>query len=111
MLPWLETSGFPSGTAPDITANSIHNLFKKINKKFKKNIKKFKKIMKKDMVKVSQTDLLLKLLAENKITKDDIKNNIYRVNEYLLELESANVITSNEYYDSLQLIFYSHSCL
>ena len=100
--------GYALGIYPEGTRNSLackkdklKEMYEFVNGEIP--FKKFKKIMKKDMVKVSQTDLLLKLLTENKITKDDIKNNIYRVNEYLLELESANVITSNEYYDSLLL--------
>ena len=100
--------GYALGIYPEGTRNSLackkdklKEMYEFVNEEIP--FKKFKKIMKKDMVKVSETDLLLKLLADNKITKEDIKNNIYRVNEYLLELESANVITSNEYYDSLLL--------
>ena len=100
--------GYAIGVYPEGTRNSLACKKEKLKEMYefvKDDIsyKKFKKIMKKDMIKVSQTDLILKLSSENKITKVDIKNNIFRINDFILELANKNVITSNDYFDSLLL--------
>ncbi len=101
--------GYGLGIYPEGTRNSlackkeklkeIYDLVKDTNISYRK----FKKAMKKQMTRFSQTDLLLNLLKENKITKDDIKNNIYDVDGYLKILVTKNIITEKEYYDSLLL--------
>ena len=100
--------GYALGIYPEGTRNSLACKNDKLKKIYDIanidiSLKKFKKIMKKQMVRVSQTDLLLSLLNDKKITKEDIKNNIYNVNEYLLQLVKTNVITNDDYYNSLLL--------
>ena len=59
--------------------------------------------MKKNMIRVSQIDLLLNLLNNNKISTEDFKYNIFQVDSYLKTLVTNNIITEKEYYDSLLL--------
>ncbi|MGN1379784.1 MAG: lysophospholipid acyltransferase family protein [Bacilli bacterium] len=102
--------GYAIGIYPEGTRNSIFSKKDKLDEiyvfvKDTISYKKFKKIMKKNMTRVSQTDLLLTLLSNNKITKDEFIANIYNVDNYLKTLVTKNIITEKEYDNSLLLPF------
>lgn len=102
--------GYAIGIYPEGTRNSLFSKKDKLDEiydyvKDTISYKKFKKNIKMNMTRVSQTDLLLSLLNNNKITKDEFITNIYNVDNYLKTLVIKNIITEKEYDNSLLLPF------
>ncbi len=100
--------GYALGIYPEGTRNSLAAKEEKFNLVYeyiKNDIskKKFKKIVKKNMVRVSQIDLLFELKESGKISIDEFKTYIYDANTYLKRLLKEGIIESVEYEDSLLL--------
>ena len=94
---------YPEGTRNSLVSkkNKLIEVYAYVKDNF--SFKKFKKLMKKNMIRVSQIDLLLNLLNNNKISTEDFKNNIFQADSYLKTLVTNNIITEKEYYDTLLL--------
>ncbi len=98
----LLNNNYIVGLFPEGTRNQLFGK-KEINKelykyyKDKMSYKKYIKILKKNMVKISELDLLNKLLEDNRITEKEYINNALNINKYLKELLEKNVITKEEY--------------
>lgn len=104
----LLNNNYIVGLFPEGTRNQLHGK-KELNKKLynyykdKMTYKKYIKILKQNMVKISQLDLLNKLLEENRITENDYINNALNIDKYLKELLKDNLITMEEYQKSILL--------
>jgi 1-acyl-sn-glycerol-3-phosphate acyltransferase len=104
----LLNEGKAIGIYPEGTRNSLvckDDKFKVIYEfvKDKISFKDYKKKSKKEMVLVSQTDLLLKLYNDKKITLDAFKESLFDVDNSLLNLVDKKVITEEQYNDNLLL--------
>lgn len=100
--------GLAFGIFPEGTRNSVASKKEKFNEVYSYvqdeiNEKEFKKIMKKNMVRVTEVDLLISLYKKKKITKKDLKSYLYDANDSLKELVKKNIITEDTYYDNLLL--------
>ena len=93
---------FPEGTRNGLKQEKIDELYKICKDKYE-NYEEFVKNMKKQ--KTSQVLYLEELMEKKKIKKKDFIKNIYRVDEYLLELVNEKVITKSMYEDKLLLPF------
>ena len=106
----LLNNGYAVGIFPEGTRNQVFGK-KDINLKLyelykdKYSYKKFIKILKKNQVKISELNLLDKLLEEGRIDKKDYVNNALNISDYLKELLSKNIISKEEYNDSIFLPF------
>ncbi len=103
-------SGLAFGIFPEGTRNSVASKkekFEEIYEYVKEDMssKDFKKILKKNMVRVTEADLLLKLLKNKKITKKEFKEYIKDSHNSLKKLVDKKVISESEYYDNLLLPF------
>ena len=101
-------NGYALGIYPEGTRNSLVSKKDRLSEIYKyvdNNIKfkNFKKIIAKNKVSVSGIDLLLKLKNDKRISDDEFKTYIYNPNKYLKYLLSKNIITDDEYTNSLLL--------
>ncbi len=101
-------SGKALGIYPEGTRNSIVCKKDKLDELYKffeedMSFKKFKKLLKKELTRVSQTDLLIKLLNDKKISLKDFKKYIFTANDSLKKLVDKKVITKKDYKESLLL--------
>lgn len=93
---------FPEGTRNSLKDEKIKEIYE-ICKDEYSDYKKFTKGVKKQ--KTSQVLLLQELLDDDVITRKLFIKNIFRVNEYLLELVKEKIITKKVYEDSILLPF------
>ena len=106
----LLNNGYAVGIFPEGTRNQVFGK-KDINLKLydlykdKYSYKKFIKILKKNQVKISELNLLDKLLEEGRINQKDYENNALNISDYLKELLSKNIISKEEYNESIFLPF------
>lgn len=104
----LLKSGYAVGIFPEGTRNQVFGK-KDINQKLyelykdKYSYQKFIKILKNNQVKISELNLLDKLLEEGRINQKDYENNALNINDYLKELLSKNILNEKEYNESLFL--------
>lgn len=91
---------FPEGTRNALASKTDKN--KEIYKLYKDELSynKFVKKLKKNMVKVTQSDILYDLYKNKKITEEEFKNNLFNVDNYL---KNSKLITKEEYRKSLML--------
>ena len=88
---------FPEGTRNALKPERILELYKKYNKD-DLSLKKYSKLIKNQ--RTSQINYLEELLFLKKITKEDVENNIFNVDSYLLK-----VLDNKEYEKTLLLDF------
>ena len=104
----LLNNGYAVGIFPEGTRNQVFGK-KDINLKLyelykdKYSYKKFIKILKKNQVKISELNLLDKLLEEGRIDQKDYENNALNISAYIKELLSKNIINEEEYNESIFL--------
>lgn len=104
----LLNNGYAVGIFPEGTRNQVFGK-KDINQKLyelykdKYPYKKFIKILKKNQVKISELNLLDKLLEEGRISQKDYVSNSLNSNNYLKDLLVKNIISEEEYNESLFL--------
>ena len=101
-------NGYALGIYPEGTRNSLVCKDEKLNEiyeyvKDEVEFKKFKKLMKKNQTTVSQINLLLELKNNKKISRNEFKKSIYNVDKSLKEFVNKNIITDEEYENSLLL--------
>lgn len=96
---------FPEGTRNQVSCKKdrVEELYKLFENDYTK--KEFIKILKKNMVRITQVDLLKKLESEEKITSREFKEYVLNSNKYLKELVTKEVITFEEYKDTLLMPF------
>lgn len=100
--------GYGLGIYPEGTRNSLvskKEMFNQIYEYVKDDIdiKSFKKLMKKNMTKVSQINLLEQLKNNNKISLNEFKEYLYDADNSLKKLVNNNIITEDDYNESLLL--------
>ena len=106
----LLNNGYAVGIFPEGTRNQVFGK-KDINLKLyelykdKYSYKKFIKILKKNQVKISELNLLDKLLEEGRINQKDYESNALNISAYIKELLSKNIISKEEYNESIFLPF------
>ncbi|MBQ6323669.1 MAG: 1-acyl-sn-glycerol-3-phosphate acyltransferase [Bacilli bacterium] len=90
---------FPEGTRNNLKEEKIKELFEKYlsDTNYSEFLKKAKTI------KLSQINYLEELYSKEIITKDELKNNITKVDLFLKELVKEQKISDNDYYDNLLL--------
>lgn len=92
---------FPEGTRNTLKKERLENLYKEYNLDMPYKI--FAKKMK--YVKASQIDKMIYLLNNKDITHLEFKENIFNPDEFLKELVNKNIISENDYFDSMLLEF------
>lgn len=104
----LLNNNYIVGIFPEGTRNQLHGK-KEINEQLYKyykdkiTYKQYLKILKQNKVKISELNLLNKLLENNIITEKEYINNALNINKYLKELLKENKITKEEYNTSILL--------
>lgn len=96
---------FPEGTRNTLVDKKerLKELYKLYEDEY--DFKKFRKILKKKKTRISQIDLLNKLLENKKITKEEYKKYVLNADKSLINLKNKNIISEEEYNKSLLLPF------
>ncbi len=96
---------FPEGTRNEVTCKQekLDEMYEILKDKMSKE--ELISLISDKSIRYTQTELLIKLNNENKITKEELKNNILDPDKYLKELLEKNIITKDEYENSLLIPF------
>ena len=93
---------FPEGTRNGLKEERAKEIYKDYIDE-KEDFDAFYKRVKK--CKTSQIDYLIELFKDKKIKREDLLNNIDRVDDYLKELIDKKVISEDDYYEHIYLPF------